>query len=368
MKIKEKLLNFLLTIIVIVLLAVIGIILFLIYGEITGETIFETDILTEFGFANLENNKQNSDIIDVDTSIDKGLTTNIQENRYRNLYNQLNNDSKIIYDKLYANRENLKTGTYRIEFGNTFSETLAKENGSEELQKSYQAAIEALVYENPEIFYIELTNMYLNIETITKIMGKKYNVYVNQGNATNYLTEGFETKEDVDIACQEIEQLKNSIVVKLNGKTDYEKIKAIHDYLVDTIEYDETINKNNIYNIYGALIEKTCVCEGYAKAYQYLMNELGIENVIVIGVATNSNNETENHAWNYVKLDGNWYAVDITWDDPVIIGNGIASSTLKHRYFLKGSNIFNKNHTSSGQFTDGGKEFSYPTLSIEDYK
>ena len=48
--------------------------------------------------------------------------------------------------------------------------------------------------------------------------------------------------------------------------------------------------------------------------------------------------------WNYVKLDGKWYAVDTTWDDPVIVGGGIASEETKHRYFLKGSKDFYKNH------------------------
>lgn len=59
------------------------------------------------------------------------------------------------------------------------------------------------------------------------------------------------------------------------------------------------------------------------------------------GTATNSQGETENHAWNYVQLNGIWYAVDCTWDDPIIIGNGKINESIKYQYFLKGSKEFN---------------------------
>ena len=138
--------------------------------------------------------------------------------------------------------------------------------------------------------------------------------------------------------------------------------------MVDTIEYDTTVSNEYIYNLYGALVLKKCVCEGYAKAFQYLMNQIGIDNVIAIGTATNSNNQTENHAWNYVNLDGSWYAIDVTWDDPVIIGGGRLSNKTRYQYFLKGSNTLFKNHIESNTFTEGGQEFTYPTLSVYDYE
>ena len=142
----------------------------------------------------------------------------------------------------------------------------------------------------------------------------------------------------------------------------------VHDYLINSIEYDSTISKDNIYDIYGALVSRVCVCEGYAKAFQYLMNEVGIDNVIVIGTAVNSNGQAENHAWNYAKLNENWYAIDTTWDDPILIGNGILPEESKYKYFLKGSNTMNQNHTTSGKFTDAGQVFTYPRLSVEDYE
>ena len=72
----------------------------------------------------------------------------------------------------------------------------------------------------------------------------------------------------------------------------------VHDYLVDNINYDTSLSNQNIYNIYGALINRKCVCEGYARAFKYLLDELNIPCVMVIVTGTNSQGETENHAWN----------------------------------------------------------------------
>ena len=333
--------------------------------------------MKEYGsFFTSDDSAKNDDAID--TSIDifngiedsttsaKPITTNNKKNRY--FYNQLDDSSKMIYDKLYENRENLKTGTYKIDFGNTFQKLLSTETGEKELKKQYQSAIEALIYENPELFYLEATGMYINIEKVTKISGIKYNVYINNGSKANYLTKGFNSKEDVDSYQVQIEKVRDYIVSNLEGKTDYEKIKMVHDYLVDSIEYDSSLSKDNIYDIYGALVSRECVCEGYAKAFQYLMNEVGIDNVIVIGTGTNSNNQTESHAWNYVKLDNNWYAVDVTWDDPILIGTGKLPEKSKYKYFLKGSITMNENHIPSGKFTEAGQIFTYPILSEQDYE
>ena len=141
----------------------------------------------------------------------------------------------------------------------------------------------------------------------------------------------------------------------------------IHDYLVDTINYDSSLSKQNIYNIYGALVNRECVCEGYARAFKYLLDELDIPCVMIIGTATNSQGETENHAWNYVQLNGAWYAVDTTWDDPVVVGGGTASEESKYKYFLVGREVMDQDHSPSGQFTDDGKIFSYPNLSNTNY-
>ncbi len=163
-----------------------------------------------------------------------------------------------------------------------------------------------------------------------------------------------------------IEQVRDEILQNTTNNNTYQNIKIVHDYLVDNLQYDTSISKKNIYNIYGAMVNKECVCEGYARSFKYLMDELKIPCILVIGKATNSENRTENHAWNYVQLNNNWYAIDCTWDDPVST-TGWVSETSKIRFFLRGSNFMSKDHVPNGQFTEGGKIFTYPNLSNQDY-
>ena len=290
--------------------------------------------------------------------------SNVQVDKY--FYNQLEEKSRIIYRAFESNKEQMKTGTYQIELGDSFSDTLSQSNGQEQLGEYYQSAIEAYTYDNPEIFYLSPKKMYLNIETTTRGGTSTYNVYINSGNEVNYLSEEFSSKEEIDQAMAQIEQVKNQIVQSKTGNI-YEDIKMVHDYLVDNINYESSLSKENIYNIYGALVNRECVCEGYARAFKYLLDELDIPCVMVIGTATNSQGETENHAWNYVQLNGNWYAVDSTWDDPVVIGGGTASAESRYKYFLVGREVIDQDHSPSGQFTEDGKIFSYPNVTYESY-
>ncbi len=304
------------------------------------------------------------------SSIEKTNTTtnnnysNVQVDKY--FYNQLEEESRIIYRAFESNKEQMKTGTYQIELGTSFSDLLSQSNGQEQLGEYYQSAIEAYTYDNAEVFYLSPRKMYLNIETTTKGGVSTYNVFINSGNEANYLADGFQSKEQIDQAVAQIEQVKNQILQSRTGNT-YEDIKMVHDYLIDSINYDSSLSKQNIYNVYGALVNKECVCEGYARAFKYLLNELDIPCVMVIGTGTNSQGETENHAWNYVQLNGSWYAVDTTWDDPVVVGGGTVSEASRYKYFLVGREIIDQDHSPSGQFTEGGKVFSYPNLSNTSY-
>ena len=207
--------------------------------------------------------------------------------------------------------------------------------------------------------------MYLNIETTTFGNSVTYNVYINNGNENNYFIDEFTSQSQVESAISQIEQVKNQILQNRSGNA-YDDIRMVHDYLVENIEYDTTISQSNIYNVYGALVNGRAVCEGYARSFKYLMDELGIPCTLVIGTGTNSQGQTENHAWNYVQLNGTWYAIDCTWDDPVS-STGYVSQSSRYRYFLKGSSEFMQDHTPSGQFTEGGKVFNYPTLSGQEF-
>lgn len=374
MKKENGFIKFLLILITIVLAGIVILFGYVMYNEFAGNGDFSFDNL-ELIYPKIENQESDNKIDNVkptsSTKLDVSLnqTQETNNNDYSNnyLYKQLNTDEKIIYQKLYENKENLKTGTYTIQFGNTFYNILSQENGRDKLQEEYQTAIEAFTYENPDVFYIDVTKMYINIETIQKIFSTKYNVYINSAKDPTYLLDGFTSKSQIDQCENEIIDVKNKILTQIEGKNNIEKMKYIHDYLVDMIDYDQTFEEENIYNIYGALVLKRCVCEGYAKALQYLLTEAGLENIIITGNATNSDGKTENHAWNYVNINEKWYAIDSTWDDPIIIGGGKLTNTIRYRYFLKGSITMNKNHFISTKFTKDGQDFEFPELSITDY-
>lgn len=322
--------------------------------EKTVEDDIETPAIVQNPISSIERNNQNT----------SNNYSNVQVDKY--FYNQLEEESRIIYRAFESNKEQMKTGTYQIELGTSFSDLLSQSNGQEQLGEYYQSAIEAYIYDNAEVFYLSPRKMYLNIETTTRGENSTYNVFINSGNESNYLTDEFQSKEQIDQAVSQIEQVKNQILQNKTGNT-FEDIKMVHDYLIDTISYDSSLSKTNIYNVYGALINRECVCEGYARAFKYLLDELDIPCVMVIGTGTNSQGETENHAWNYVQLNGIWYAVDTTWDDPIVVGGGTASEESRYKYFLVGKEIIDQDHKSSGQFTEGGKVFSYPDISNTSY-
>lgn len=278
-------------------------------------------------------------------------------------YDQLDEYGKIIYTELYNNIDNLKTGNYTVDFDTTFNDLLHQENGSEILNNAFQLAINALTFDNPELFYLDITKINLITETITRVFSVTYRVSIG-GNGKNYLSDEFANIEIVNAAIDDVETIKNDIKSR-TGTDVIENLKIVHDYLVDTIEYDATSGKN-IYNIYGALIDKKSVCEGYARAYKTILDEIGIESIIVCGTGRNSAGETESHAWNYVKIEGIWYAIDVTWDDPVIIGNRYLTDTMKYSYFLKGSDEFFADHFEDGNII-GNYNFAYPQISKTNY-
>lgn len=299
-------------------------------------------------------------------------TTEVQptttSGKYKYYFDQLDANAKTIYSAVESNIENLKTGTAEIDFGEEFNSLLNSDQGKEKLNVAYQAALDAFTLDYPEVFYIDVTKMVLMIYSKTNILGTKYTVKIEPANDGSYLIRGFNSKSDVDNALNSLEDIKNDIVNQVANDDKYTKIKKIHDFLVDYIEYDTSMERLNTRNIYGALVEKSVVCEGYAEAFKYLMDAVEIPCVEIVGTGTNSVGQTESHAWNYVLLHNMWYAVDVTWDDPTIIGNGTIPITTKTRYFLKGATEFNKTHFLNGQVSEGGIVFTYPDLSTTDYE
>lgn len=118
--------------------------------------------------------------------------------------------------------------------------------------------------------------------------------------------------------------------------SDYEKELAVHDWMIGSGGYDtnelnnltrEQANPDND-NPYGFLIGGVGICRGYTSTFQLFMDLLGIE---CISVSGQSHSTREEHAWNMVRLEGEWYCVDVTWDDPVT--DGTVSAKTAHKYF-----------------------------------
>lgn len=163
--------------------------------------------------------------------------TNNSINRF--FYNQLEKNEKIIYDGLYSNKKNLMQGTYVINYGDVFTEMLKTENGSDKLGDMYQAAVEAFTHDNPDVFYIDVNKMYLNIESSTRFFMTSYNVYISAGTEDNYLSKDFRSSIEIEEINNSIEKVKDNIKVHM-GEDDYKNILYIHDYLINNIQYDSS--------------------------------------------------------------------------------------------------------------------------------
>lgn len=287
-----------------------------------------------------------------------------QTNGY--FYSQLGEEAKIIYNAIESHKEEMKTGNYSIDLGNTFQKLLEQENGSEKLEQAYQDAWDAINTDYVDFFYIDSSKVYLYTQQ-TKIWNySTYTVTIGPVENSNYYAQGFTSKQMIEQTLAQLENSRQNIIMQLTGDT-YQKIAQINAYLVDNISYDETLNRPNTRNIYGAVIEKQVVCEGYAKALKYILDELEIPCVLVSGTATNSDGNTETHLWNYVQIEQNWYAVDVTWNDPVIIGGGRQTNAMKTAYLCKGQTTMQKDHMPNGKISQKGMTFSYPVLSQKDY-
>lgn len=112
--------------------------------------------------------------------------------------------------------------------------------------------------------------------------------------------------------------------------SEYQKVKSIHDYLVENTVFDESAQ--NAKSAIGPIIDGKAVCEGYAKAFQLLCVMSGIDCIFVTGDADGD------HAWNKVKIGDLWYNVDVTWDDPI-------GGSLRHSYFLISDSELSIDHT-----------------------
>ena len=132
-------------------------------------------------------------------------------------------------------------------------------------------------------------------------------------------------------------------------QSDYDKVRSLHDYLKSNLEYDTVAatshrpNERNIaeaHNIIGALLKNKCVCEGFAKAFKFLCDKIGLECWVVSGKGSSSIGAGP-HAWNIVKINGYYHHVDVTWDNQY----SDSSSMPNYGYMNLSDDEIAKDHT-----------------------
>ena len=158
----------------------------------------------------------------------------------------------------------------------------------------------------------------------------------------------------------QLESVFNNVMeqLDLSGKTDYQKIKAIYDYITANIvyDYDGLNDADNVLKLtaYAALVNRTCVCQGYANLFYRMALTAGVDCRIIEGIGNGGN-----HAWNIVRLNGSYYNVDSTWDATAY------QSGSAYQYFLKCEDTFD-NHTRSEAFQTQDFQSRYP-MAESDY-
>lgn len=188
-----------------------------------------------------------------------------------------------------------------------------------ELDNAFAAAGVAVSYDHPELFWFHASAdwpfcyWYSDGETSFKdvklSLRKPYSSYEEDMREFNAAVDRF--LADIDLS-------QSDALIALD----------IHDKLIGMASYDDDLysaNKNDLgHTAFGALVRNgagdsnRAVCDGYSLAYEYLLQQAGIQAAVVVGDTISDTGERECHAWNVVKLDGDWYEVDITWDDAVL--------------------------------------------------
>lgn len=176
----------------------------------------------------------------------------------------------------------------------------------------------------------------------------------------NFITVGFSTGR-VGHSTDELIEAKLKLyrvipTITNPGMTDEEKVKAVHDWLCRNIHYgyiryigtDEVAADS--YTASGPMNYETAVCSGYAEAFKRFMDYMGIDSKYVEGTGYNSLYPNGgSHAWNQVKIDGKWYNMDVTWDDPVNGDSGVVNS---YDYYLNNSSEFSNSHVAEKAYAD----------------
>lgn len=188
-------------------------------------------------------------------------------------------------------------------------------------------------------------------------IGQEYSVSVNsEGYVMSIDVEYVKTPEEAQAELDEINARIDTIISGVSPEwDDFEKLEYFHDTVITSCVYDE--NGADCYTAYGCLVDGRAVCEGYTKALLMLCERADIGCIPVVGQGFEEG-EALPHIWNKVLIDGQWYGMDLTWDDPVSqMGDGY----LRYDYFAVTDEEMNRDHAA-----DENKYLNYPAAVSND--
>ncbi|MGN1481947.1 transglutaminase domain-containing protein [Porcipelethomonas sp.] len=302
------------------------------------------------------------------SGLSSGVTCLYNENTF-SFYDQLDDNNKSAYDAMKIWLEPT-TEEFSVSLPDPVSYETSSTNMSswDDDQKTEFWTIVlstirdgelALDYDYPELFWLDTSQISVTLSNVKNgysFMTRKYTMTISELKLKGAVKEEY---TDVETAAEFKQTYDNAVSsFEVKGDDNYSKIKYIHDSIANTVNYDLSAPYHD--TALGFFIEPySIVCEGYSKAVKILCDKENIPCIVVIG---NVNTETNfAHMWNYIQMeDGNWYALDCTWDDL-----DDDSNPIKYQYFLKGSESFNTNHTPDTEYIS--TSFTYPQLSESDY-
>ncbi|WP_420795521.1 stalk domain-containing protein [Desulforamulus aeronauticus] len=183
---------------------------------------------------------------------------------------------------------------------------------------------------------------------------ESFEIRINSGNSQQIkITFHYNfPSRDVREMNQAVDEKAREIIKRViqPGMTELEKEKALHDYVVLNTKFDyENYQKGTIakesYTAYGVLVKGVGVCQGYASAMCKLLPMVGIECRMMVGTGKTARGAEEPHGWNLVKIEGQWYHLDVNWDDPIPDQPG----AIRYTYFNLSDQEIKKDHSWSEQ-------------------
>lgn len=229
---------------------------------------------------------------------------------------QLRTDEVKLYDTICVK---LAEGDERVEH-------LYAQNADQILRVMY-----CVLNDHPEFYWLE-----------------KSGVHVSWNDHGNSIEGSLELKPILaasqrELVSKRLETISAQLKRKFGALSDYEKARGVYEYIIDNAAYDDKYGAQSLSDI---VLYGKGVCAGYASLTQYLILQLGIPAIYVTGTGKN-----ENHAWNIIQLDGEWYQIDTTWGDPVGQNIGDSYQGKNFRYFCLTDDEMYLDHTPDSTYS-----------------